>query len=98
MLEQIKERIEDELRKAAPDKKKIATLHLQVLMHADELAGTDAKDFCRALGLRPSFVTEYRKMLSLAQLMRQHGIELRPSAATAQGERGRAASLARAAA
>lgn len=52
---------------AAHDKKKIAMLHYQVLIHAAELNGINPEDFCREINVSKKYATEFRKMLSLAK-------------------------------
>lgn len=64
------------VREAARDKKKIAMLHYQVLVHAEELDGTNPEDFCKEIGVSNKYATEFRKMLSLAKLMRELGAEI----------------------
>lgn len=53
------------IKEAERRKKKIAMFHFQILIHADKFRGVDAVQFCREVGLRDSFATEFRKMLSL---------------------------------
>ena len=43
--------------------------HFQVLKNADDLAGIDPKGFCKE-------VSEFRKMIALARLMKEQGIKL----------------------
>jgi len=54
-------------------KRKIAVFHFQVLIHADEFRDVDAVQFCRDVGVRDSFATEFQKMLSLAQMIKDEG-------------------------
>ena len=63
-----------EVQEAERKKKKIAMFHYQVLIHADELRGVDAIDFCREINVPTSYAIEYKKMLSLAELMRDQGM------------------------
>ena len=62
---------------AANRSNKIAMFHMQVLLHAEELAAADPIEFCRMVKVRDSFATEFRKMLSLARLMREEGLSIR---------------------
>jgi hypothetical protein len=59
---------------AAGSKRKIAMFHLQILTHADELEGVDPVAFCKELAVPATYATEFRKMLSLARLMKEQGI------------------------
>ena len=70
MIERIKKAVHD----AALGKQKIAMFHFQVLKNATALEGVDPVSFCRDIGVPKTYQTEFRKMLSLARLMRQQGI------------------------
>jgi hypothetical protein len=61
---------------AAGDKHKIATFHLHILKNAEELEGMNAEAVCKELAVPRTYATEFRKMLSLARLMREQGIKL----------------------
>lgn len=61
------------VREAEKTKNKIAMFHYQILIHAKELEGVDAIEFCKEIGVNESYATEFRKMLSLAKLMRDEG-------------------------
>jgi len=61
---------------AASSKRKIAMFHLQILRHADELEGVDPINFCKELAVPATYATEFRKMLTLARLMKEQGIRL----------------------
>ncbi|MCP5178659.1 MAG: hypothetical protein H6994_01965 [Pseudomonadales bacterium] len=65
------------IREGEAQGKKIATFHLEVLMHAEQLDGDEANEFCHRVGVPLSYATEFRKMLSLAQLMRNRGLVIR---------------------
>lgn len=65
--------IMDEVHKAEKENKKIAMFHYQILIHADELRGMDAVHFCREIKVPVSYAIEYRKMLSLATMMKEQG-------------------------
>jgi hypothetical protein len=65
--------ISDAVHEAERDKKKIAMFHYQILIHADELRGVDAAEFCREIKMPTSYATEFRKMISLAELMKEQG-------------------------
>jgi hypothetical protein len=72
MVAEIKKAVED----AARTNQKIAMFHLQVLKNARELDGIDPERFCAEVGVPATYQTEFRKMLSLARLMRERGIRL----------------------
>ncbi len=61
---------------AAASKSKVAMFHLQILKHADELEGMDPEGFCKEVSVPAPYATEFRKMLKLARLMKEHGIKL----------------------
>lgn len=70
------EEIAREIRRAAEDNQKVAMLHFQVLTHARQLATTNAKEFCELVNIHASYATEVRKMLSLARLMGEKGVQI----------------------
>ena len=72
MIEDIATKVRD----AAPNGKKIAMFHYQVLINADDLKGLDPVDFCKDIGVTKSYATEFRKMLSLAKLMKEEGVRI----------------------
>jgi hypothetical protein len=61
---------------AAGDKHKIATFHLEVLKHAEELEGMNAEGVCKELAVPRTYATEFRKMISVARLMKEQGLKL----------------------
>lgn len=65
--------IAEAVHKAERENKKIAMFHYQILIHADELRGMDVIQFCKEIEVPESYATEYRKMLSLAALMKEQG-------------------------
>ena len=70
------EEIKSAVHNAAQGKQKIAMFHLQVLRHAEELDGLNAKAFCRELAVPETYATEFTKMLSLARLMKEQGLRI----------------------
>jgi len=50
--------------------------HLQVLRHAPELGNIDPVEFCRLTKVPESYATEFRKMISLARLLREKGLAI----------------------
>ena len=51
-------------------------VHCQVLVNADQLRGVDAEEFCERVGIEPSWAIEFKKMLKLAQLLKDRGVSL----------------------
>jgi hypothetical protein len=47
-----------------------------VLKSADELAGIDAKGFCREVSVPETYATEFTKIIALARLMKEQGTKL----------------------
>ena len=72
MIEEIRKAVHD----AALGNQKIAMFHFQVLKNAAVLDNIDAETFCREIGVPDTYKTEFRKMLSLARVMRQQGVRL----------------------
>lgn len=72
MIEEIRQAVHD----AALGKQKIAMFHFQVLKNATALESIDAASFCRQIGVPNTYKTEFTKMLSLARIIRQHGVRL----------------------
>lgn len=64
------------VRDAALNHKKIAMFHYQVLINADDFQGLDPVDFCKDIDVPKSYATEFRKMLSLAKLMKEEGVRI----------------------
>ncbi len=72
------EEIAREIRRAAEDNRKVAMLHFQVLKNARQLATTSPKEFCELVEIHASYATEVRKMLSLARLLEEKGVQIVP--------------------
>ena len=70
------EEIAKQIKGATQDGNKTAMFHLQVLRNAHHLAGVEPLEFCRHVGARDSYVTEFHKMIKVAKLMEKHGIKL----------------------
>jgi hypothetical protein len=70
MIEEIKKAVHD----AALRKQKMAMFHFQVLRHADKLKNIDSTSFCREIGVPATYKAEFRKMLSLARIMKERDI------------------------
>jgi hypothetical protein len=69
--------MKDAINAAAINGKKTAMMHYQFLIHADELRGVNAKEFCADIGLQESYSTEFNKMISLAALMKEQGATIK---------------------
>ena len=72
MSDDIKKAVHD----AARTDQKIAMFHFQILKHAAELEDVNPVEFCKELAVPATYATEFRKMLSLARLMREQGVRL----------------------
>jgi hypothetical protein len=72
MIEEIARQVQE----AARVNKKVAMFHYQVLINASELEGVDPAQFCRDIGVRPPFATEFRKMMNLAKLINEMGLTI----------------------
>ena len=72
MLDEIRRAVHD----AARGNQKIAMFHFQVLKNATALEDVDPESFCRDINVPISYQTEFRKMLSLARIMREQGFRL----------------------
>jgi hypothetical protein len=64
------------VRDAALSGQKIAMFHYQVLANAEKLKDIDPVAFCNNIGVPETYATEFRKMLSLARLMREQGVKV----------------------
>ena len=51
----------------APDREKITGIFLFGIKYADDLAGLSLKDVVREAGIRPTYYTEIRRGIKLAQ-------------------------------
>jgi len=72
----VNEQIKAAIRGAEAKKQKLAMFHFQVLKHADELEGINAKDFCKEVLVPESYATEFTQMIALARLMKEQGSKL----------------------
>lgn len=76
----MKQKIIDEIKQAlalAPRNQYMAELHLQSIKYADELGNITAREFCEALGLKPSYGTEFSKMRNLTLRLKAAGLDTR---------------------
>ncbi len=69
--------IAEAVREAEHRKQKIALFHYQVLIHAEELRGVDAVEFHKEIKVPTTYATEFRKMISLAELMEEQGATIK---------------------
>lgn len=68
-------KIKDALEKA-PRNGYVGELHLQVIKHSADLQSVTGKEFCEALGIGPSFGTEFAKMKKIAPRLKQAGLDV----------------------
>ncbi|MEA3065502.1 MAG: hypothetical protein QOJ27_1954 [Sphingomonadales bacterium] len=54
----------------------VAELHVQAIKYAEALEGVTGKEFCEALGIGPSFGTEFAKMRKIAPRLRAAGLDV----------------------
>lgn len=54
----------------------IAELHLQIIKYAGVLEEVTGKEFCTALGIGPSFGTEFSKMRRIAPRLIKAGLDV----------------------
>lgn len=74
LIQEIKEAVHH----AAESSQKLAMFHFQVLRNATSLENVHPVEFCDAIGVPRSYRIEFRKMLSLALVMRQKNSVLVP--------------------
>jgi hypothetical protein len=61
---------------AEQNRQKMAMFHFLVLQNAESLKNVDPVDFCREVGVRDTYATEFRKMIKLHQVMKAAGVSL----------------------
>ena len=71
ILAKIKQAIE-----ASPRNGYVAELHVQTIKYADALEGVSGKEFCEAIGIGPSFGTEFAKMRKIAPRLKAAGLDV----------------------
>jgi len=72
------QKIAKDISDAEATRNKVAMLHCSVLIHALELRGIDPHEFCKEVGIADSYATEFSKMLKVAELLQQLGLEIKP--------------------
>lgn len=70
------ETIRQALKHAAEDRKKVATFHSLVLLHASQLEHLDPHEFCRNVGVVDAFHIEFRKMIAAAHRLSELGYSI----------------------
>lgn len=58
----------------APRNQYTAELHLQMIKYSDLLKNITAKEFCKGVGLKSSFGTEFSKMRNLTYRLKKAGL------------------------
>ena len=71
VISQIKQAIDD-----APRNAYVAELHLQIIKHSEVLQNVTGREFCDALGIGPSFGTEFAKMKKIAPRLKKAGLDV----------------------
>ncbi|MBI5767551.1 MAG: hypothetical protein HZA93_07130 [Verrucomicrobia bacterium] len=77
---QLLEEIRDALRDAEKEKKKTATLHTLVLLHAAELESIEPLEFCRRVHIQETYQTEFRKMIAVSHRLAEFGYDVQKKA------------------
>ena len=57
------------LQKAAKERRKVRTFHTLVLVYANRLEHLDPHEFCRNVGVKDAFHSEFRKMINVAHTL-----------------------------
>lgn len=70
------ESIAQKVKQGELDGQKMAVGHTQVLLHADQLADINLKDFCARIGMRESFGVEIYKMRRVAKMLKDLGYRI----------------------
>lgn len=64
------------LNKAEENRNKIAMFHFLTLKYAEEFEDEDPKSFCRSVGMRECYATEFLKMRALHKLMKTNNLKV----------------------
>ncbi len=72
IIEEIKQALE-----LAPRNQYMTEFCLQSIKYADELGDVTAREFCEALGVKPSYGTEFSKMRNLTTRLKTAGLDTR---------------------
>ena len=65
--------IASRIKEAERQNKKVAMLHFQILINADELRGFNAVKFCKEVGVKESYNADFNKILNLSQMIKEEG-------------------------
>ena len=68
--------IRDAIKSAEKDRKKMATFHSLVLLHAEELQSVSPREFCQQIGVSEAYHIEFRKMISLSHRLTELGFDI----------------------
>lgn len=66
------ENIKQQILKAEKRKEKTTMFHYQVLVNAEQIKDYEPEEFCKLVNMPISFATEFRKMISLAKMMKNY--------------------------
>ena len=67
------DKIKNNLINSEREGNKTAEFHYPVLINADELKDIDAEEFCQKLALTKGYKLEFRKMIKLANYIKNKG-------------------------
>lgn len=70
------EDIAEQIQLATQDNSKMGMFHFQVSKNASHLTNVDGLVFCQSVGVPDSYAVEYRKMLKLADIIKQQGVTI----------------------
>jgi len=76
MSPELVESIRKDIMEAAEDLQKTAMFHLRTLQNAEEIDKINSKSYCELVGVPVSYFTEVAKMVALAKLMKQEGLNV----------------------
>ena len=68
--------IKTAIQKAVAERKKMSTFHSQVLLHAELLEHVEPEEFCRQVGVPPTYHIEFRKMIAAARRLSELGYSI----------------------
>ena len=60
----------------APRNDYTAELHVQIIKYFDALREVTGEEFCKELGIKDSYKTEFAKMRKIAPRLRQAGLDV----------------------
>ena len=64
------------IQRGSANRQKAVTIHFQILTNADRLRGITGEDFCKRVGIEPTWAIEFKKMMNLADMLKQNGIDV----------------------